>query len=107
MVHQTHASHAAVVHFCQRNTYAGSCARVKQQIRSVQRRRAAELHRESFLLNTTLVQISGVISIFVPIEHIKKPALSHLAGSFIMHGERERQRYAGAAVGEAGMRRWG
>ena len=65
----------------------------KRQSRSpLQQGRAAGLQRESLLLNAALVQISGVISIFVPIEHIKNPALSHLAGSSIMHGERGRER---------------
>lgn len=58
------------------------------------------LQRESSLLNTTLVQLSGVISIFVPIEHIKKAALSHLAGSLILHGERGER--GGGRVGELG-----
>lgn len=59
-------------------------------------RSRSPLQRESLLLNTTLVQISGVISIFVPIEHIKKPALSHLAESSIMHGKREGERERGS-----------
>lgn len=38
----------------------------------------------------------------MPIEHIKKAALSHLAGSLILHGERGER--GGGRVGELG---WG